>query len=108
MNKTVTIFKRTITLRQLILGIVAVVIIIVAGIYLIRFFFPSKPEATKAATTPQLQEQQIDTGVLNQNEFKSLEEQGVNLDATQKGRTNPFLPTSEGEQAETGGSIESQ
>lgn len=108
MKKTVKIFGRSIETRQLILLIILGVVLIGVGIYMIRFFFPAEPKATKAAVPSTKQEQPIDTSILNDTEFKELEDQGVNLDTTKKGRQNPFLPTSTTEEIETGGSIESQ
>ena len=108
MEKRVKIFGNSVETKQLILVIILLVILIGGGIYIIRFLFPDQPKATKAAVPQTQQEQPSDTTILNDEEFKGLEDQDVNLDTSKKGRQNPFLPTSTTEEVETGGDIESE
>ena len=105
MQKTVKIFGRVIALRQVILASIALVVIIAAGIYLIRFLFPAQPKATKAATSTTTTQEQIDTSILDNQEFKNLQDQGGSVSAPQSGRTNPFAPTT-GQSSGTSGSAQ--
>ena len=106
MQKTVKIFGKLISLNQLILGVVALLIFIGAAIFLIRFFFPSQPKSTRAAT-PTTTQEQIDTGIFNNDQFKNLEYQGSGVSTPKAGRKNPFGPTTS-QGAETGGTIQNQ
>lgn len=106
MQKTVKIFGRVMALRQVILASVALVVIIAAGFYLIRFFFPSEPKVTKAAT-PTTTQDQIDTSILNNDQFKNLQDQGGSVSAPSSGRTNPFQPVT-GQESTTGGTVQNQ
>ncbi len=104
MQKTIKIFGRLVSTKQVILGVVALVIFIGAAIYLVRFFFPSTPQATRAATSTTTQEQ-IDTDVFNSTQFKNLQDQGGTLTTPNAGRTNPFTPVTN-QNSETSGTIQ--
>ncbi len=92
MSKTIKIFGKTIEQRQLILGGIATVIILVTAIFMIRFLFPASPKSTKAATpTPTIQSDNLDTDFLKEEDFQSLQESSSgNLQSGSTGRKNPF------------------
>ena len=105
MQKTVKIFGKLIPLKQLILGVVALLIFIAAVIYLIRFFFPSQPQSTRAAT-PATTQEEINTGIFQDQQFQYLQDQSSGgVTAPNAGRKDPFKPTS-GQGTETEGTIQ--
>ncbi|GEM_PF-6896330 len=107
MQKTVKIFGKLISLKQLILGVVALLIFIGAAIYLIRFFFPSQPESIRAAT-PTTTQEQINTDIFKDQQFQYLQDQSSDgVTAPKSGRTDPFKPVTS-PSAETGGTIQNQ
>ena len=103
----IKIFGKSMELKQLILLIVALVIIIGAGIYLIRFLFPATPKSTKAATPAIYSSKQgdIDTSILDDSQFQELEDKSSDLTPKNTGRKDPFGAVNENT-AETGGSIQ--